>query len=456
MKIRTGGWLAVAMLGLAAAGCSDSNTYQPPPPAEVTVAQPEKRNVTLYMEFTGNTVAYNRVDLVARVQGFLEKVGYKDGDQVKKGDLLFQIDKTDYEIALQIAQATVAQQDALLLQAEADLKRKRDLVKTSAVSVAQVDDSLAKRDSTAAALAQAKGQLEQAKTNLAYTTIVAPFDGAVTARFVDPGAMVGAGEPTKLATIVQQKPIYINFNIDEQQVLNVREQLREAGVTLEELGPIPVGIGVQTETGYPHTGTLNYVAPEVDASTGTLAARAIFKNDGIILTPGMFVRVRIPKQKDVPSLLIPDVALGNSQEGRYVLVVNDKNVVEQRLVETGDTIDGGLRIITGGLKPDDRVIVGGLMRALPGNTVVPVSRTAGADGSGPEIPVPKEAVGGSKSGANGSSSSSSTKSTEPARGADSKTVESNLPVKKEAADAAADSSDAQTKSKAKSAGTRGQ
>lgn len=367
--------LGAMAVALQIGGCSDHNTYQPPPPAEVTVANPVQRDVTLYMEVTGNTVAYNRVDLVARVQGFLEKVGYKDGDQVKKGALLFQIDKQDYEIALQIAEATVGQQQALLLQADADLKRKRDLVKTSAVSVAQVDESLAKRDSTAAALMQAKGQVNQARRNLEYTTIVAPFDGAVSARYVDPGAMVGAGEPTKLATIVQQKPIYVNFNVDEQQVLQVREQLRAAGVKLEDLGPIPVGIGLQTEVGYPHTGTLNYVAPEVDASTGTLAARAIFENNDLVLTPGMFVRVRIPKQKDVASLLVPDVSLGTSQEGRYVLVVNDKNVVEQRVVEIGETVDGGLRIIKGGLKPEDRVIVGGLMRALPGNTVVPVATT---------------------------------------------------------------------------------
>ena len=368
-------WLGAVAVALQMGGCSDHNTYQPPPPAEVTVANPVQRNVTLYMSVTGNTVAYNRVDLVARVQGFLEKVGYRDGDQVKKGALLFQIDKEDYEIALQIAEATVSQQQALLLQADADLKRKRDLVKTAAVSVAQVDESLAKRDSTAAALMQAKGQVNQARRNLEYTTIVAPFDGTVSARYVDPGAMVGAGEPTKLATIVQQKPIYVNFNVDEQQVLQVREQLREAGVKLEDLGPIPVGIGLQTEQGYPHTGTLNYVAPEVDASTGTLAARAIFDNEDLVLTPGMFVRVRIPKQKNAASLLVPDVSLGTSQEGRYVLVVNDKNVVEQRVVEIGETVDGGLRIIKSGLKPEDRVIVGGLMRALPGNTVVPVATT---------------------------------------------------------------------------------
>jgi multidrug efflux system membrane fusion protein len=367
-----------AALALLLTACGDRNTYQPPPPAEVTVAKPEQRKVTLYMEVTGSTAAYNRVDLVARVQGFLEKVGYKDGADVKKGDLLFQIDKKDFEIQLQIAEATQAQQEALLLQADADLKRKQDLVKTAAVSIAQVDESRAKRDSTLAALEQAKGQVAQAKRNLDYTTIVAPFDGTVSARYVDPGAMVGAGEPTKLATIVQQKPIYVKFNIDEQQVLTVREQMRIAGVKLADLGPIPVGIGLQTEQGYPHTGTLDYVAPEIDSSTGTLAGRAIFDNKDNVLTPGLFVRVRIPKQQNVVSLLVPDVALGTSQEGRYVLVVNDKNVVEQRQVQIGELVDGGLRIINSGLEPKERVVVGGVMRALPGNTVVPVMTTASA------------------------------------------------------------------------------
>jgi membrane fusion protein, multidrug efflux system len=368
----------VTALAVLLTACGDRNTYQPPPPAEVTVAKPEQRKVTLYMEVTGSTAAFNRVDLVARVQGFLDKVGYKDGADVKKGDLLFQIDKKDFEIQLQIAEATQAQQEALLLQADADLKRKQDLVKTAAVSIAQVDESRAKRDSTLAALEQAKGQVAQAKRNLDYTTIVAPFDGTVSARYVDPGAMVGAGEPTKLATIVQQKPIYVKFNIDEQQVLTVREQMRIAGVKLADLGPIPVGIGLQTEQGYPHTGTLDYVAPEIDSSTGTLAGRAIFDNKDNVLTPGLFVRVRIPKQKEVESLLVPDIALGTSQEGRYVLVVNNKNVVEQRQVQIGELVDGGLRIVNSGLEPKERVVVGGVMRALPGNTVVPVMTTASA------------------------------------------------------------------------------
>jgi len=375
IRLRVG--VAAAVI-LALAGCGERNTYQPPPPAEVTVSKPEQRKVTLYMELTGLTAPVNKVELVARVQGFLETVGYKDGAAVKKGDVLFQIDKKDYEISLQIAEATQKQQEALLLQANADLERKQSLVKSSAVSVAQLDESRAKRDSTEAALLQAKGQVEQAKRNLAYTTITAPFDGVVSARLVDPGAMVGAGSPTTLATIVQVNPIYVDFNVDEQQVLTIREHMREAGVTLKDLGPIPVDVGLQIEHGYPHTGTLDYVAPEIDSSTGTLAARAVLDNKDAALQPGLFVRVRIPKQDEVESLLVPDVALGNNQEGRYLLIVNNKNVVEQRQVETGEQVDGSLRIINSGLKPDERVVVGGVMRALPGNTVAPVTATAAA------------------------------------------------------------------------------
>jgi RND family efflux transporter MFP subunit len=264
------------------------------------------------------------------------------------------------------------------VQAEADLKRKSDLVKTSAVSVAQLDESRAKRDSTMAALAEAKGQVEQAKRNLEYTTITAPFDGSVTARLVDPGAFVGSGSPTKLAEIVQLNPIYVEFNMDEQQVLTIRERLRNHGVTLKDIGPVPIDIGLQTEQGYPHTGTLDYVAPEIDAGTGTLAVRAVFDNKDHILTPGLFVRVRIPSQVDVESMLVPDIALGNNQEGRYLLIVDDKNVVEQRQVEVGEQVEGGLRIVKSGLKPEERVIVGGLMRAVPGSTVVPVTTAAAA------------------------------------------------------------------------------
>jgi membrane fusion protein, multidrug efflux system len=385
-------YLAIACLaGLALAGCEDRNKYQPPPAPEVGVAKPIVKPVTLYMELTGNTSAFNKVDLVARVQGFLEKVGYKDGDRVAAGATLFTIEQLPYQTSLQIAEATVKQQQALLVQYDADLKRQLDLQQRQVASEAKLDDSRAKRDSTSAALEQAKGQVEQARINLGYTEIKAPFAGVVTARLVDPGALVGAGGPTKLATLVQIEPIYVNFSVNEQQVLQIRDQLRKEGLTIQDLGPIPVEVGLQTEKGFPHTGTINYIAPDLDQSTGTLAVRALLENKGAVLLPGLFVRVRVPIQRDLESTLVPDRALGNGQLGRYVLVVNNKNVVGQRPVETGDVTEDGMRIIKSGLKPDDRVVVSGLQRAVPGNVVKPVETTASA-APAPATPAPAAPV----------------------------------------------------------------
>jgi membrane fusion protein, multidrug efflux system len=368
--------IAAAMAILPIAACGDQNVYQPPPIVDVTVVKAQQRSVTLFSELTGATAAFNKVDLVARVQGFLEKLGYKDGEKVKKGDMLFQIQPDDYRISLDIAKAAQEQQAALLLQADADLKRKQELVARQSSSVASLDEAKAKRDSTYAALEQAKGQVQQAQRNLEYTTIAAPFDGVVTARLADPGAFVGAGGPTKLATIVQIDPIYVNFNIDEQQVLRIRQRLSDEGVTIRQLGPIPVDIGLQTEEGYRHAGKIDYIAPEVDRNTGTLAVRAVLDNKNAPLLPGLFVRVRLPVERDADVVLAPDIALNTAQQGRYYLVVNDKNIVEERRVEVGDLIDGGLRIIRAGLRPNERVIVGGIQRAVPGNKVNPIEAEA--------------------------------------------------------------------------------
>jgi RND family efflux transporter MFP subunit len=384
--------LLAVLCGSLLVGCEDRNKYQPPPPAEVGVAKPQQRAVTLYLELTGNTSAFNKVDLVARVQGFLQKVDYKDGDRVAAGTTLFEIERAPYETSLQIAEATQRQQEALLVQAEADLERQTTLQQRQAASAAKLDESRSKRDSTIAALEQAKGQVQQAKINLDYTLIKAPFAGIVTARLVDPGALVGAGGPTKLATIVQIDPIYVNFSVNEQQVLQIRDQLRKQGLTVKDLGPIPVDVGVQTETGFPHKGVIDYIAPDLDQSTGVLPVRARLENKDAILLPGLFVRVRVPVQRDVPSLLVPDRALGNGQLGRYLLVVNDKNVVEQRPVETGEETDGGLRIIKGGLKLEDRVVVNGIQRAIPGNIVKPVDATiATGPAAAPATPAPAPA-----------------------------------------------------------------
>jgi RND family efflux transporter MFP subunit len=367
-----------ALLGLAGLllGCNEKQAYQPPPPAEVHVALPVQRNITKYLELTGQTNAAKRVDLVARVQGTLTEIRHKDGAAVKQGEVLFVIEQDNYKLSLQLAEASQTQQNALLAQAEADLARQKQLASRQAASEAALDNALGKRDSTAAARDQAAAQVAQAKLNLAYTEVKAPFDGIVSARLVDEGALVGVGGPTPLASIVQSDPVQVKFSLDEQLVLRIREAMRQRDLTLASLGTIPVGIGLDTEKGYPHVGRLDYVAPELDAGSGTLTVRAVVPNPNRVLLPGMFVRVRLPLQRDVPSLLVPDSALGASQAGRYLLVVNQQDVVEQRPVETGDLTDGGLRVIRTGIGAQDRVVVGQADRALPGARVRPVTAPA--------------------------------------------------------------------------------
>src|SRR5262249_26673270 len=368
------------------------NQYQPPPPPEVGVAKPQQRPVTQYLELTGNTSAFNKVELVARVQGFLDKIGYKDGERVAAGTTLFEIERAPYLTSLQMAGASREQQAAVLVEGEADLNRQLSLQQRQVASEARLDESRSKRDATLAALEQAKGQVEQAKINLGYTEIKAPFAGVVTARLVDPGSLVGAGGATKLATIVQIDPIYVNFNVNEQQVLQIRDQLRSQGLTIKGLGPMPVDVGLQTETGFPHQGVINYIAPDLDQSTGTLAVRALLENKDRVLLPGLFVRVRVPIERDVKSMLVPDRALGNNQLGRYVLVVDDKNVVGQRSVATGEAVDGGMGGIKSGRDGNGRVGASGIQPALPGSRV----NRGGGRGTSPAAAASSGAAGKDK------------------------------------------------------------
>ncbi len=363
------------LLGLAIilAGCNEKPAASAPPPAEVRVAAPVSRPVTRYLQLTGQTAAAKRVDLVARVSGTLTEIRYSEGKAAKQGDVLFVIEPDNYRLNLQLAEAAEAQQKALLVQAEADLARQKQLAQRQSASEAALDNAQSRRDSTAAAREQAAAQVAQAQLNLAYTEVKAPFDGIVSAHLVDQGALVGVGGPTLLASIVQSDPIKVRFSLDEHTVLRIRDAMRQRGLTLAGLGAIPVEIGLDTDAGYPHQGQLDYVAPELDTASGTLAARASIPNPQGVLLPGLYVRVRLPLQKDVPSLLVPEAALGASQTGRHVLVVDAQDRVEQRAVEIGETSEGGLRVIRAGLAAGDRVVVGMMQNAIPGSRVRPVA-----------------------------------------------------------------------------------
>jgi RND family efflux transporter MFP subunit len=359
-----------AVSALVILSACEQNAFVPPPPPKVDVAPPVQKPITRYLDATGNTAPIKSVDLVARVQGFLQAIDYEDGSLVKEGTTLFTIEPETYKLKLDQAQAAEAGAQASLKQAESDYKRQVDLVQKQAVSQSTLDTSTSNRDNAQANLQQAQANTRIAQVNYGYTNVTAPFDGIVTAHLVSVGELVGVASPTQLATIVALDPIYVNFNVNEQDVLRVREEARRRGMTVEELRKLPIEIGLQTETGYPHKGTLNYVAPQVNQSTGTLAVRGILRNPDRVLLPGYFVRIRVPFDQSDNALLVPDVALGSDQAGRYVLVVNAENVVEQRKVKTGP-LEGALRVIESGLKPDDKVVIAGLLRAIPGQKVDP-------------------------------------------------------------------------------------
>ena len=362
--------MAFVISAFAALGGCEQNSFVPPPPPKVDVGLPVQQNVTRYLDATGNTAPIQSVDLVARVQGVLQSINYKDGSFVKQGTTLFTIEPETYKLKLEQAQAAEAGSQASLKQAETDYKRQAELVARQAVSQATLDTSTSNRDNAQANLQQAQANTKIAAINYGYTDVVAPFDGIVSAHLVSAGELVGAASPTQLATIVQLDPIYVNFNVNEQDVLRVRAEAKRRGLTSSDLTQFPIEVGLQTESGYPHKGKLDYAAPTINQSTGTLAVRGVLPNADRILLPGYYVRVRVPFDQQQNALLVPDVALGSDQSGRYVLVVNGDNVVEQRKVQAGPA-EGNLRVIESGLKADDRVVIAGLLRAIPGQKVDP-------------------------------------------------------------------------------------
>jgi membrane fusion protein, multidrug efflux system len=377
---------ALTLLPVLLWACGEENTYVPPPPPPVTVSQPVRQTVTDYIEVSGNIQSSNSVDLVARVEGYLQSVDFKDGTFVKKGDLLFVIEPAPYQAQVELQQAIVAQQQATLVQATDEYARQQRLIKQNATSQSEVENWRAQQGTAQAAVEEANANLEIAKINLGYTKIVAPFDGRMGRHQVDPGNLVGAGSPTELATIQQLAPIYVYFNVDENDVLRVRASMRAVGQTVANMGPVKLGVGLQNETGYPHEATLDFIESDVDQSTGTLQVRGSIPNHDYAFLPGMFVRVRVPVGTIEDALLVPDRALGIDQRGHYLLLVGADDEVEQRPVVIGELLDG-MRVISQGLAAEDWVVVGGIQRAIPGNKVEP-KKVASLPASGPAAPAP--------------------------------------------------------------------
>lgn len=369
-------WGLIPMLLLVFAACGEKKGYTPPPPPKVTVSQPLKRPVTEYLELTGNTQAINTVQLRARVEGYLEKVLFQDGDRVKKGQLLFLIQQNTYQAKLQQAKADILTQKARLFHGQTELTRYSKLQKQKAASQVDVDQWLYERDAAKAALLGAEAQRDLAQLNLDYTRVTSPFVGRIDRRLKDPGNLVGSGESTVLAEVNQISPIYIYFTLNERDLLRLMGGTR---LSPEEASKKkwPMAFGLANEKGYPHEGTLDFAAISVTPTTGTLLLRGISPNkDGKVL-PGLYARVQVPVGEKPAALVVPMPALGFDQQGNYVLVVNEKNLVERRSVTLGTKVDG-FRVIDEGLQGDEWVVVEGVIKAIPGRPVTPEKAEAKA------------------------------------------------------------------------------
>ena len=308
------------------------------------MAQPLQEKVPLYAELTGNLRSVAEVKLEARVQGFLEQIKYVDGATVKKGDLLFVIQQNTYQAQLAQAKAALQSNQATQQNAQVEFTRQQTLAQQQFASQSRLDDARTKLAEANANVLSAQANLDIANINLGYTEVTAPFDGVASRHLISIGALVGYSGPTELASVVQIDPIWVYFQVSELVVQRVKDQLDKQGKTLRDVHDVPVEIGLQTEQGYPHKGVIDYIAPQLDPSTGTLEVRGVFENKDYALLPGMFARVRIPIERPGSVLMVPDIAIGTSQTGRYVLVINKDNVVEQRTVTIGQ-LDNQMRVI---------------------------------------------------------------------------------------------------------------
>ncbi|WP_133138724.1 efflux RND transporter periplasmic adaptor subunit [Legionella genomosp. 1] len=357
---------------------SKTNTPVLPTPV-VYVEHPKPMKMGDYVFQTGNTVAFNSVNLVARVEGYLDAIKFVDGSFVKKGTDLFIIEPQPYLDKVDEAKASLAAQKAAYAFAVAEYERQQQMYKENATSLKNVEKWGARRDETKAEVAKAEANLNSAEINYSYTHVTAPFDGRIGRHLVDVGNLVGHGEATQLATIEQIDPIYVYINLNELDLIKLREAGKSKGVNANNLNTVPVFVRMQNETGFPHEGKLDFVNTGLNASTGTMQFRALLPNKNYPLVPGLFVQVRIPVKKPSMQLTVPDTAIQYDQIGAYLLVVDKENLVQMARIQIG-SIEEGQRAILKGISPQDNVIVTGTQFATPGTKVDPRTQSS-ADSS---------------------------------------------------------------------------
>lgn len=339
----------------------------------VVIQKPKSNTVTEYAKQTGTLVAFNSVDLVARVEGFLEAIKFTDGTFVSKGQELFIVEPQPYWDQLLAANADVAAKKASNEYSKIEHSRQQKMYEQNATSLNSVQEWETKVLESQAEVDKANANARNSAITYSYTHVLAPFDGRMGRHLVDVGNLVGNGAATKLATIEQLNPIYVYFNLNELDLLRVRRMARDNGMKPEDINTIPVYVSLQNKTDFSHIGKLNFVNTGLNASTGTMEFRALLSNEDYALLPGLFVQVRVPIEEPKSQLTVPETTIQYDQIGPYVYVVDDKNMVVIKRIVLGGATDDGDRAVTRGLTAADNVIVGGLQNAAPGIQVAPVT-----------------------------------------------------------------------------------
>ena len=379
---RFAGIAPLIVLAVALAGCDQKPQAAAAAPA-VTVAQPVKRTVTDWDEFTGRFDAIEEVQVRARVGGFVTNVEFKDGDMVHAGDLLYLIDSRPFEAVAAQADGQLADARAKVELAKRELDRGLNLVQTSAVSEQVVDQRRQALQAAHAAEIVAEGALKAAQLNVEFTHVPAPISGRVSRHLVSVGNLVSGsdtGTSTLLTTIVSLDPIYIYFDVDEATYLKNNKLWFEGKRPSSRDTPNPVQVALTGEIKPSHEGRMDFIDNRLDVSTATLRSRAVIPNHDLSILPGQFGRVRLIGSSPYEALLIPDTAVATDQSRKIVFVIKDDDTVEARPVVLGP-LDEGLRVVREGLQAEDKVIIDGIQRARVGAKVNPRAGTIGGSKS---------------------------------------------------------------------------
>jgi multidrug efflux system membrane fusion protein len=363
---------AVVLLGALSLGHKKESAPPAMPLPAVTVAPVEEREIAPWDEFTGRLQAVDAVEIRPRVSGYITRVMFAEGKEVKKGELLFEIDSRPYRAELARATAELERARSAAALAASDVERAGKLVKLQAISREEYDSRTSAEAQGGASVRGAEAAVQTARLNLEWTQVRAPIAGRVSNALVTPGNLVQAGPPeaTLLTTVVSMDPMYLYFDSDEQTYLRYAAMAKSTG-TNWRTARLPVYLGLANESGFPHEGRLDFVDNQVDPSTGTIRTRAVFSNKSRSLTPGLFARVKLVGSEKSKVLLVRDAAIGTDQDRKFVLVLGKGDTLAYRPIVPGRLSDDGLRIVTSGLTPEDRVVVNGLMRVRPGVKVAP-------------------------------------------------------------------------------------